>query len=339
MAQGEIGIGKRFDLGKRLFRCRASGMAVRKYLPLALLLVFAWTSWGVDFRQSTGDKQYEDGDGNSLPYRLFKPQDYCGDTAPLFRPRDCDPDRPFPLVVYFHGAGERGLDNKLQASGGGHMENLYRATNGETFEGQYQAFLLAPQCPSGAQWVDRNWTAGAFTQDEEPPISQPMQLALALLDEILETYPIDKSQVYVTGLSMGGYGTWDALRRRPELFAAAMPLSGGGNKGQGELLAGKPVWMFHGSTDSVVPVSGADDMRDAIEAAGGSVEYTRINAGHSGWSTFYNGRTYMNSADQTIYEWLFAQSLTSSDYTTWLSAYPALANESEEGGLRWRWPN
>ncbi len=114
-------------------------------LSCILCLSMAPSLFGVDFKRSTGDERYDDGEGNALPYRLFKPLDYCGDISKLFRPQGCDPDKPFPLVVFFHGAGERGTDNLAQANGGGHMENLFKATQGLTFDGQYQAFLLAPQ--------------------------------------------------------------------------------------------------------------------------------------------------------------------------------------------------
>ena len=293
---------------------------------IASVTLMAGTTWGVDFKQSTGDELYDDGEGNTLPYRLFTPQDYCADIAPLFRPKGCDIERLYPLVIYFHGAGERGKDNKLQANGGGHMENLYKATQGESFDGQYQALLLAPQCPANDQWVNRDWSKGAYTQDEEPSISQPMRSALAILDDVIANYQVDTNRIYVTGLSMGGYGTWDAVRRRPELFAAAMPLSGGGNKDQGVLFKEIPVWTYHSDNDFVVPVSGADDMRDAIKNAGGMIDYTRVNVGHSGWGTFYDNKTYTNSSDQTVYEWLFSQSLasSSSDFETWRSTYSGL---------------
>ncbi|MGY8690387.1 MAG: carboxylesterase family protein, partial [Verrucomicrobiales bacterium] len=303
-----------------------------------IFLAFGGSVFAVDFKRSTGDKLYDDGQGQTLPYRLFKPQEFCADTSPLFRPKSCDPDLQFPLVIYFHGAGERGTDNKFQANGGGHMEPLYQATQGATFDGLYQAFLLAPQCPTSDQWVNRNWTEGSYTQAEEPPISRPMESVLAILDNIIANYPVDTNRIYVTGLSMGGFGTWDALSRRPKQFAAAMPLSGGGNRDQGTLFKDIPIWTYHGSSDGVVPVSGADDMRDAIEAAGGSIEYTRIATGHTGWSTFYNNTTYGNSADQKVYEWLFSLSLTSTptdDYDQWASAFldpTTIAAEADPDG-------
>jgi hypothetical protein len=143
-----------------------------------------------------------------------------------------------------------------------------------------------------------------------------MNSALAILDLVIGTYPVNTNQLYVTGLSMGGFGTWYAIRSRPNQFAAAMPLSGGGNKDQGALLKDIPTWAYHGALDGVVPVSGTDDMRDAITNAGGSITCTRINTGHDGWSTFYNNTTYTNAAGETVYEWLFSQTLAAPDFST-----------------------
>ncbi len=261
-----------------------------------MLLVLSGILHGVDFSRSTGDLVYEDGEGNTLPYRLFLPEDY-------------DENDEYPLVLFFHGAGERGRDNKLQANGGGHIENLFKATQGTVFNGRYKAFLLTPQCPSNDQWVNWPWSRGSYTDIEEPEEGHSMYSALAILDQVIATYPVAIDQIYVTGLSMGGFGTWDSLRRRPGKFAAALPLSGGGNKSQGSSFKDVPIWLYHGSSDTVVPTRGADEMQNAIVAAGGAIEYTRPNTGHSGWGTFYNNRTYRNAAGQPVLEWLFSQTL------------------------------
>ena len=261
-----------------------------------MLLVLSGILDGVDFSRSTGDLVYEDDEGNTLPYRLFLPENY-------------DENDNYPLVLFFHGAGERGRDNKLQANGGGHIENLFKATQGTVFNGRYKAFLLTPQCPSNDQWVNWSWSRGSYTDIEEPEEGRSMHSALAILDQVIATYPVAIDQIYVTGLSMGGFGTWDSLRRRPGKFAAALPLSGGGNKSQGASFKDVPIWLYHGSSDTVVPTRGSDEMQNAIVAAGGAIEYTRPNTGHSGWGTFYNNRTYRNAAGQPVLEWLFSQTL------------------------------
>ena len=263
---------------------------------LLMFIVLCGILYGVDFSRSTGDLVYEDDKGNPLPYRLFLPEDF-------------DENDEYPLVLFFHGAGERGRDNKLQSNGVVHIENLFKATQGTVFNGRYKAFLLTPQCPSNDQWVNWPWSRGSYTDAEEPEEGRSMRSALAILDQVIATYPVAIDQIYVTGLSMGGFGTWDALHRRPGKFAAALPLSGGGNKSQGSSFKDVPIWLYHGSSDTVVPTRGSDEMQNAIVAAGGAIEYTRPNTGHSGWGTFYNNRTYRNGAGQPVLEWLFSQTL------------------------------
>ena len=249
----------------------------------------------VDLSKSTGNLKYDDGNGHTLPYRLFLPVGY-------------NPNAEYPLVLFLHGAGERGNDNSGQF-GGGHMENLYNVTQGNMLSGTFKAILLVPQCPSDDQWVNWPWGKGAYTNAQQPPESQPMKSTMGIVNKVVADYSsVDTSRIYVTGLSMGGFGTFDAITRHPETFAAAMPLSGGGNKEQGLLLSHEPIWAYHGDADGAVPVSGTDSIRDSIAAAGGLMEYTRLHdVGHGGWGTFYDGTTYKNSTNQTVYPWLFSQ--------------------------------
>jgi predicted peptidase len=288
---------------------------------LAALSSFALPggTWAIDaagFAKSTGDKSYNDGLGHSMPYRLFLPDGYN------------TPGTNYPLVLFMHGAGERGTNNTSQCNS--HVDNLFAATQG-SFGTQYKAFLLAPQVPATSQWVDWNWSSGSYTNAQEPAESQSMKLALAILDQVLADYPVDARRIYVTGLSMGGYGTWDAVRRHPDKFAAAAPLSGGGNKEQGPLLKDIPIWAYHGSADGTVPVLATDNMNTAIATAGGFMEYTRPAVGHGGWGTFYDNTTYRNSQNQTFDQWLFAQSLPVPEPSTWALLV------SGGGLLTWEW--
>lgn len=133
---------------------------------------------------------------------------------------------------------------------------------------------------------------------------------MGLLDQICASYPVDTSRIYVTGLSMGGFGTWQYIADYPQKFAAAAPLSGGGDPLTASIIKDIPIWAYHGVADGTVPVVYTDEMYDAIEAAGGNMEYTRLDGvGHSGWETFYDNSTYLNSKGQTLYQWMFSQSL------------------------------
>ena len=176
----------------------------------------------------------------------------------------------WPLVLFLHGSGERGDSLGLVAAHG--PPRLVR-------EGRSFPFLLvSPQQPLESGW----W--------------KPRELA-ALLDEIESTYRVDPDRIYVTGLSMGGFGTWELLQAYPDRFAAAAPVCGGGTPGLICAARDVPVWAFHGALDTVVPAYRSQEMVDRLEACGGDVRYTLYpDAGHDAWTETY--------ADPALYDWL-----------------------------------
>jgi predicted peptidase len=233
------------------------------------------TAPAIDLSKSTGDLSYYDGLGNVMPYRLFVPDGYAS-------------GQKLPLVLFLHGSTDGGTFK--------HIDNLFYATQGN-FGTQYKSFLLVPQVqvPPG----DYSWNED---------ISENM--AMKILDQITAGYNVDTTRIYLTGLSMGGFGTWDYIADYPHKFAAAAPLSGGGDPSTASLIRDIPIWAYHGVADNNVPVSYTDEMFDAVEDAGGKMEYTRLDGvGHAGWETFYDGSTYKNSKGQAVYQWMFAQSL------------------------------
>jgi predicted peptidase len=217
-------------------------------------------------------------DGEALKYRIHVPEDLPA-------------GKKVPLILFLHGAGERGDDNALQLKHG--VADLIRfgLTNG-------QAIVIAPQCPQNMQWVNTNWNAPSHSMPSMP--STPMKLTLLLLQDVLAKLPVDASRIYVTGISMGGYGTWDIIQRKPGLFAAAMPICGGGDSSLAPNLKQIPIWAFHGDADNAVPVSRSRDMVSALKACGGNVQYREYpKAGHDVWT-----RTY---SDKAVLTWFFAQ--------------------------------
>lgn len=195
-----------------------------------------------------------------LKYLIYLPKGY-----------DQDTEKKWPLILFLHGAGERGDDlEKVKIHGPPKIVEKGR---------DLPFIVISPQCPADSWW-------------------EPFPLN-ALLDEVQERYRVDPDRVYLTGLSMGGFGTWELAARYPERFAAIAPICGGGNR----LLAGRlkniPVWAFHGDKDPVVPVGRTDEMVEALQRAGGQVKYTRYpGVQHDSWTAAY--------ANPELYEWFLS---------------------------------
>lgn len=197
--------------------------------------------------------------------------------------------KKYPLILFFHGAGERGVDNAAQLRHG--ASDLVRFST----EKNRPVFIVAPQCPPGQQWVAVPWNGDAHTMPETP--SEPMRLAMELLDQLLKTLPVDPALVSVTGLSMGGFGTWDILQRKPSLFHAAVPVCGGGDAARAESIKSVPVWVYHGGNDTVVKTLRSREMVAALEKAGGKPKYTELEGvGHNSWSPAYS--------NPEVFDWL-----------------------------------
>jgi predicted peptidase len=222
---------------------------------------------------------FTNADGKTQPYRLLTPKDY-------------DPGKAYPLVLFLHGVGESGTDNLKQVTNSAYL------FAGDSMMARYPCFVVAPQCPGSRRWVEVSWSLDAHTMPEQP--SEPLALTLQLLDELPKEFHIDPRRIYVTGLSMGGLGTWDILARRPKLFAAAMPVCGAADEHTAPLIKDIPIWTFHGDRDTTIKPSRSRNMVAALQAAGGHPRYSELlDVGHNAWTYAYN------STD--IYDWLFAQ--------------------------------
>lgn len=199
---------------------------------------------------------------------------------------------PVPLVFFFHGAGERGDNNVSQLHHGVADIVAWLDANEAGFK------FVAGQVPVGKRWVEVDWGAAAHTMPAEP--SETMGLALELLDTLLADPTTDTNRVYATGISMGGYGTWDIICRRPEVFAAALPICGGADVAQASRIASLPIWTFHGSKDTSVPVVRSRSILIALWQAGSDAHYREYpDAPHDVWT-----RTYR---DSEVLSWFFSQ--------------------------------
>lgn len=225
---------------------------------------------------------YNSADGKEMGYRLLLPE-------PL------DTGKKYPVVLFFHGAGERGNDNAAQ------LRHCLAAFITPENRAKYPCFVIAPQCPTGQQWVNMPWGADSGTRPEQP--SEAMKLALAILDSVEQQYAtnIDLQRVYVAGISMGGYATWDCITRYPERFAAAVPVCGGGDeKTVTPAVAKIPLWAFHSKDDKTVKFIRSQHMIEAMQANGGSPKFTEYpTGGHNSWDRAY--------ADPELFPWLFSQ--------------------------------
>lgn len=224
---------------------------------------------------------YDDGQGGELKYRLLVPE---------------KADEPMPVLLFLHGAGERGDDNERQLAWG--KDLMLKAAR------EYHCLVIAPQCPAGDKWSIVDWSQDKITFSGEP--SEPMRLANALIDDLATRYNVDKNRLYIMGLSMGGYGSWDAVCRWPGRFAATAPICGGGDPQQAHLLVATPVWAFHGDADPVVSVELSRAMVNAIKDAGGDPKYTEYpGVGHGSWVPAF--------AEPELLPWMMAQRLSGGD--------------------------
>lgn len=196
-----------------------------------------------------------------------------------------------PLVLFLHGAGERGDNNVSQLVHG--VQPIIDYSRAK----KMPLAVIAPQCPNGKQWVDTPW--GNFAH-RPPQCSEQMGLVIGMLKDRIKALNVDTSRVYVTGLSMGGYGTWDILMRCPELFAAGIPICGGGDTTRAWIIRDIPIWAFHGDVDGAVPVYNSRSMVSALWACNGKIRYREYPGyNHNVWTVTYE--------DEKVLDWFFSQ--------------------------------
>lgn len=221
--------------------------------------------------------------------------DTCGTILPyrLLEPLNPDTTVKYPVVLFLHGAGERGNDNENVLT---HIDKVFGTTS---FRTKYPCYVIIPQCAEGFRWCETDWTLPSHTMPET--ISVYLNAANQLLDSIVKAVDGDTSRLYITGMSMGGFGTWDLISRYPNKFAAAVPICGGADLNMACRLKDLPIKTFHGSTDKLVKVIRTRNITAAIQKCGGTkIEYTELTGkGHLIWNQVY--------AMPSTFQWLFAQ--------------------------------
>lgn len=218
----------------------------------------------------------------------------------IMYPKDFSEDKNYPLVLFLHGAGERGSDNTSQLI---HGSNFF--ANDENME-TFPAIVIFPQCSKDDYWVnatvDRTTMPITLTFSNGGEPTKALYLVMQLLDGMIAKSFVNQNQIYVGGLSMGGMGTYEILSRKPDMFAAAFAICGGGNLEAAEKYATKTeLWIFHGANDDVVNPQLSIDMVSTVLSYGGKPNFTLYGKdNHNSWDSTF--------AEPQLLPWLFSKS-------------------------------
>lgn len=225
--------------------------------------------------------------GDSLPYRVLYPENF-------------NPNVAYPLMLFLHGRGESGRDNEKQLT---HGARLFLK---DTLRANYPVIVVFPQCPADSYWANVDIQTDetgkrtfGFQKGGEP--TKAMRALLGLTETLTDKAYVDKDRIYVGGLSMGGMGTFELLRREPKLFAAAFAICGGDHVANVKKYRKVPLWIFHGAKDEVVPLSYSENIVQALRKKGARVNFTVYpDANHNSWDAAF--------AEPALLPWLFIHS-------------------------------
>ena len=250
---------------------------MKKQISKLIYTFFVLLSPLTTFAQSADDGfssfSFTGSSGLEMPYRLHFPS-MKASTA-------------IPLIIYLHGAGGWGTGNVKQISGGNtHGARLWLKPE---IAAENPAYVMAPQIPNPQQW-------GAPGSEELSPYADVL---MELIDQMKLEFLIDESRVYIMGQSLGGIGVWDIIAKRPDIFAAGIPVCGVGNTERIINARDVSLWAFHGAMDTTIPVAGSREMVTSLEAAKGNIRYTEYpDVGHNSWERAF--------ADPRLPQWLFS---------------------------------
>lgn len=221
-----------------------------------------------------------------MPYRILLPKDY-------------NPKKAYPLIVFLHGSGERGKDNELQLVHGADLFLKHEVRE------RYPAIVVFPQCPKESAWSNVGAKQGGknlrFVFQEKGKPTYAMSALQKLVRTLLRNYTVDRERIYIGGLSMGGMGTFEMVRRNPKTFAAAFPICGGAHPDTAAKLTGPAWWVFHGDQDGAVHHSYSQLMATALKTAGAEVKFSLYpGVGHNSWDNAFQ--------EADLLPWMFAKS-------------------------------
>ncbi len=261
-------------------------MKTTKYFIVLLLALLVSSPAFAGDKLNFLKKQFTTTNGYQLNYRVLYPENYR-------------PDHTYPVILFLHGAGERGSDNEAQLVHGGDMF--------ASFDNQikYPSIVIAPQCPADEFWLDYRMPINGQGRSYpvSAPITQPLAAAKELLDSFIAKGIVDTKRIHITGLSMGGMGTFDLLCRYPNLFATATPICGAVNLERAARYKGKTaIRLYHGSADDVVEPQYSRDAYEVLKKAGADVQYKEYpGVNHGSWNNAF--------AEPDFLSWMFEHHL------------------------------
>jgi predicted peptidase len=230
---------------------------------------------------------YKSPKGGILRYRILLPENY-------------DPSEEYPIVLFLHGAGERGNDNEQQLA---HGSELFLT---DDVRKKYPAIVVFPQCPEKKTWAEMKWGnsdngKASFSFPLAKKAGKMASLVMGMMKKIARDEAVDKKRIYVMGLSMGGFGTFEMLYYWPNYFAAAVPICGGHNpNGASKYAAKVPLWIFHGGDDNVVSPEYSREMYNTLKGFGADVKYTEFpGVKHNSWDNTFD--------TEELLPWVFSQ--------------------------------
>lgn len=250
------------------------GIINLKYIKIGFILVFLYSNLIYSQDKSFTMKQFKS-DNESINYMFWVPHNYSK-------------SKKYPLILMLHGAGTRGTSNGENLK---YFKDLIKYS-----QNNHPAFMVAPIVPVERVWATYGWGTKNEHMTNRP--SFMMSMTNKLLNKLIHKHSINSKRIYITGVSIGGYGTWEFIQRYPEMIAAAIPVCGGGDVKFANKLITTPIWGFHGNKDDVIPSEKTAKMIKAINKAGGIARYSELsNVGHNAWDFTYNKSELM--------KWLF----------------------------------
>jgi predicted peptidase len=225
-------------------------------------------------------KTFVSDEKKNLPYNIYYPDEYYQQNTKL------------PVLLWLHGAGERGDDNVSQ------LIHIVPYLASDMVQSKFPSIIIAPQCPKEDYWAPVK--RGEWTPVNQGQVTPAMEQVIQLMEQVLKDPKIDQSRIYVGGLSMGGFGTYDILSRKPEWFAAAIPICGGADLTKVSIIKNIPLWIFHGAKDEVVTPELSRNLVKELQKLGVNPKYTEYeNGGHDVWNRAVR--------EPELLKWLFAQ--------------------------------